>query len=179
MMPDVIVTQRDRLREKVADLGAAAVRPLTMRGVPREVQLPGWTGPTFFTSELGHGRLQTLDVFAPAIPEALGVHGWVLGSVREPMSSRAEDASAVFVMERGTGRVVLVDLEQGQRPTFVDSSAGLFLDAIDVFLQWWQAGAGRNAELRRIREDLLRLDPPAMASPVHYWPQWLDDLRDL
>lgn len=179
MMASVIVTSRDRLREKVPDLGAASVRPLTMRGVPREVQLPGWTGPTFFSSELGHGRLQPLDVFAPSSAEGCNVRGWVLGSVREPLSFGADDASAVFVMERGTGRVLLVDLDQGQRPTFVDSSAGLFLDAIDVFLQWWQAGPSREAELRRIREDLLRLDPPAMASPVHYWPQWLDDLRDL
>ena len=49
MMRAVVVTERHRLREKIPDLGAAA-RTLAMRGVPREVRIAGWTGPTFFTS---------------------------------------------------------------------------------------------------------------------------------
>jgi hypothetical protein len=172
----VIVTQRDRLREKMPDVGAAA-RPLAVRGVPRVVQLPGWMGPTFFSSELGDGRLRTLESFAPAIGEVCDVSGWVLGSVREPLSWTAEEASAAFVMQRRTGHVLLVDLEQGGQPTFVNSSAALFLDAIDVFLQWWQTSRRTDAEIRRIREDLARLDGPAMAAAGSYWPQWLEDLR--
>ncbi len=174
----VVVTQRDRLRDKVPDLAAAAARPLTMRGVPREVTLPGWTGPTFFSSELADGRLRTIEAFAPALAETCNVSGWVLGSVRDPMSWE-DDALAAFVVQRGTGHVVLADLEHGNRPTFVDSSAGLFLDAIDVFLQWWETWRPRDPELRRLRDDLTRLDAAAMASREHYWPQWLDDLRDL
>jgi hypothetical protein len=177
MMRPVIVTQRDRLTEKLPDLGPAAVRPLVMRGVPRVVQLPGWMGPTFFSSELGDGRLRTVESFMPSIREVCDVSGWVLGSVREPLSWAPEEAEAVFVMQRKTGHVVLVDLEEGGRPTFVNSSAALFLDSIDVFLQWWQTSRRTDAEIRRIREDLARLDGGAMAAPANYWPRWLEDLR--
>jgi hypothetical protein len=174
----VVVTQRDRLLEKIPDLGPAA-RPLAVRGVPRVVQLPGWIGPTFFSSELGDGRIRTLEAFAPSAVDGCEVSGWVVGSVREPLSWSAEEASAAFVIQRRTGHVLLVDLEGGGRPAFVNSSAALFLDAIDVFLQWWQSLRGTEAGIRRIREDLARLDGPAMAAPGSFWPQWLDDLRGL
>ena len=174
MMPAVVVTERHRLREKLPELGAAA-RTLVMRGVPREVRLPGWTGPTFFSSELADGRLRTVEEFAGTGAEAMG---WVLGSMRDPMSWDDEPAS-VFVLERASGRVLLVDLEHGQRPTFVSSSTGLFLDAVDVFLQWWGGEEPVLHRLRRIRTDLARIDPPAMASPQNHWPQWLEDLREL
>ena len=177
-MPAVVVTERDRLREKVPDLAAAATRPLAMRGVPREVTLPGWTGPTFFSSELGEGRLRTVEAFAPSLAESLNVSGWVLGSVRDRMAWSAEEAVAAFVVQRGTGNVVLVDLEHGNRPTYVNASAGLFLDAIDVFLQWWETWRRRDPELRRLRDDLTRLDASALASAEHYWPQWIEDLKD-
>ncbi|WP_242343994.1 SUKH-4 family immunity protein [Anaeromyxobacter terrae] len=179
MMRAVVVTERHRLREKYPDLGAAA-RTLALRGVPREVRIPGWTGPTFFTSELADGRLRTLEQFAGGAAEGAGVvAGWVLGSMRDPMSWGDEPAAAVFVLERGSGRVLLVDLEQGQRPVFVSSSAGLFLDAIDVFLQWWGDEESVAQRLKRIRTDLARIDPPSMASPSNHWPQWLDDLNEL
>jgi hypothetical protein len=178
MMRDVVVTERHRLREKLPELGAAA-RTLAMRGVPHEVRLPGWTGPTFFSSELADGRLRTLEQFAGAGgAETAGVAGWVLGSMRDPLSWD-DEPSAVFVLERASGRVLLVDLEQGQRPTFVSSSAGLFLDAVDVFLQWWGGEEPLQDRLRRIRADLARIDPPAMASPQNHWPQWLEDLREV
>ena len=178
MMRAVVVTERHRLREKIPDLGAAA-RTLAMRGVPREVRIAGWTGPTFFTSELGDGRMRTLEQFAGPGLDAGGVVGWVLGSMRDPFSWAEEPAAAVFVVEAGSGRVLLVDLEQGQRPTFVSSSAGLFLDAMDVFLQWWGGEEPVEERLKRIRTDLARIDPPAMTSPNHHWPQWLDDLREI
>jgi len=174
----VVVTERDRLREKVPDLAATAARPLAMRGVPRQVTLPGWTGPTFFSSELGEGRLRTIEAFAPALAESSNVSGWVLGSVRDPMAWSAEEAVAAFVVQRGTGHVVLVDLEHGGRPTYVNASAGLFLDSIDVFLQWWETWRRRDPEVRRLRDDLTRLDVSALASADHYWPHWIDDLKD-
>ncbi|WP_242341187.1 SUKH-4 family immunity protein [Anaeromyxobacter sp. SG66] len=176
-MRAVVVTERHRLREKLPDLGNAA-RTLALRGVPREVRIPGWTGPTFFSSELADGRLRTLEQFASGGAETAGVTGWVIGSMRDPMSWGDEPPAAVFVLERVSGRVLLVDLEQGQRPAFVSSSAGLFLDAIDVFLQWWGAEEPVAQRLKRIRTDLARIDPPAMASPANHWPQWLDDLNE-
>jgi SUKH-4 immunity protein of toxin-antitoxin system len=178
MMRAVVVTERHRLREKIPALGQAA-RTLAMRGVPREIRIPGWTGPTFFTSELVDGRLRTLEQFAGPTADTAGVVGWVLGSMRDPLSWSDAPAAAVFVVERESGRVLLVDLEQGQHPTFVSSSAGLFLDAVDVFLQWWGGEEPVEERLRRIRTDLARVDPPAMASPQHHWPQWLDDLREI
>jgi SUKH-4 immunity protein len=173
----VVVTHRDRIRQKIPDLPASAVRPLSVRGVPHEVNLPGWTGPTFFTSELRDGCLRTVDAFAPGLAESCGVSGWVLGSMRD-RSAWAGDEVGAFVVQERTGHVLLLDLEQGERPRFVNSSAALFLDAIDVFLQWWRSEGQPELELRRIRDDLKRIDPPAMASPRHHWPVWLDDLRD-
>jgi hypothetical protein len=178
MMPAVVVTERHRLREKLPELGPAA-RTLAMRGVPREVRIPGWTGPTFFTSELADGRLRTLEQVAGPAADTAGVVGWVLGSMRDPLSWSDAPAAAVFVVERESGRVLLVDLEQGERPTFVSSSVGLFLDAVDVFLQWWGGEEPVEGRLKRIRTDLARMDPPAMASPQHHWPRWLDDLLEL
>ena len=173
----VVVTERDRLREKVPDLAAAAARPLAMRGVPREVTLPGWTGPTFFSSELGEGRLRTVEAFAPSLAESLNVSGWVLGSVRDRMAWSAEEAVAAFVVQRGTGNVVLVDLEHGNRPTYVNASAGLFLDAIDVFLQWRERAPARSRGAAAAGRP-PRLDASALASAEHYWPQWIEDLKD-
>jgi len=60
----------------------------------------------------------------------------------------------------------------------VNASAGLFLDAIDVFLQWWETWRRRDPEVRRLRDDLTRLDVSALASADHYWPHWIDDLKD-
>jgi hypothetical protein len=177
--PVVVVTERDRLREKVPDLAAGAARQLAMRGVPRLVTLPGWTGPTFFTSEIVEGRLRTIEAFAPALAETCNVSGWVLGSVKDPMAWSADEAVAVFIVERGTGHVVLVDGEHGDRPTYVNATAGLFLDAIDVFLQWWATWRRRDPEVRRLRDDLTRLDATALASAGQYWPQWIEDLKDL
>ncbi len=173
----VVVTQRDRIRQKIPDLPASAVRPLSVRGVPHEIDLPGWTGPTFFTSELRDGNLRTVDAFAPGLGESSGVSGWVLGSMRD-RSAWSSDEVGAFVVERGTGHVLLLDLEQGERPRFVNSSAALFLDAMDVFLQWWRSEGQAAPELRRIGDDLKRIDPHAMASPGHHWPVWLEDLRD-
>jgi SUKH-4 immunity protein len=175
----VIVTERDRLKDKVPDLATSAARPLAMRGVPRRVILPDWTGPTFFSSELADGHLRTLEAFAPALAESCNVSGWVLGTVREQMSWNGEDPLGAFLVQRGTGHVLLADLEHGNRPTFVNSSAGLFLDAIDVFLQWWETWRRRDPEVRRLRDDLTRLDAASLASAEHFWPQWLEDVRDL
>ncbi len=172
---------RLHLEERRAlDLPGATLDTLIGDGVPRELSLPDWDGPTLFSSELADGRL--VSTASPgALVERRGDHeGYILGAVRD-RESRA--VYSVFVLRKGIGDVWLLDATRPEDDRFVNGSLDAFLASMHAF----HAGFAHlvetldEAERRRLvtsfRMLLTKLDARALEDPEHYWPGWLDELE--
>jgi hypothetical protein len=158
-----------------------AKRLLSTRGVPDDLRLPGFLGPTLFTSEIRDGKLRPLsDYFSRR--KRLVPEGFVIGTTRETMNPVEETPYSAFTVTRN-GWVVLVDLEDFRKKWTVNSSLERYLDSLNLFFEKWCAlGFGNeDAEtyrtIRRLRNAMTRLDPAAWKSLENYWPQWFEEFE--
>lgn len=154
---------------------------LLARGVPAEVRLPDWAGPTLFTSEIGGGRLLSTDHADAAVPRSPSA-GWEIGTVRETQGFPA--IYGAFVLRPGTGEVWLLDKERPADDRLVNTSLGSFLTAIGAFRTAWPRLVDDDLDDREdfvaaFRTLLERLDPESVADPENYWPGWLEELETL
>ncbi len=140
-------------------LGTETIFFLRTQGVPAELRLEGWVGPTLFTSELADGMLKRNTAGE-----------WVLGTIRETQGSSIGVSLADFVI-RGA-QVVLVD---GQTERLVNRSVARFVSSIEEFhsafaalLVWTEAGPSVLAASQRI-------DPEAFNRPDGYWSLWVEE----
>lgn len=148
---------RHRLAEVDADLLERLPEAhdlLMTRGVPAEVRLPGWVGPSLFTPALGAGRIDRLD------------GRFVLGHVREV--DDPGEPHATFVLDAETGEVQLIDAEAER---FVNGSLGQFLDSIDAFVAAWP-----NADAVQLQAALAEIDGQACRDGSTYWSCWVAEL---
>lgn len=130
---------------------------LRTQGVPAELRLEGWAGPTLFTSELADGMLKR---------NAAGE--WVLGTIRETQGSSI--ALADFVI-RGA-QVVLVD---GHTERRVNRSVAAFVSSIEAFHSAFAAlpvGTEAGVSILAASE---RIDPEAFKTPDGYWSLWVEE----
>jgi SUKH-4 immunity protein len=153
---------------------------LSTRGVPDDLRLPGWQGPTLFTSEIREGYLRGFSQLF-SLSEQPVPSGFVIGTIRETMGASPGEAYAVFTLT-GDGRVVLVDLVGDHVHRFVNSSLERFLDSLTLFLDAWPGvslsdGAATAAAVVRLHDLMTRLDPAAWDSAHHYWPTWFEELE--
>jgi hypothetical protein len=160
------------------DLPPETIRALITTGVPRELRLPDWLGPTLFTSELGNGRLERTDGPDPIVARTGDHAGYVVGAVRD---AKTGFAYAVFVLQHRTGAALLLDLGSADDDRFVNSSLTTLLASLRAFRVAWPglvSGEGAGPMVQSFRSLLEKLDPPALAHPDHYSPGWLEDLAD-
>ena len=187
----MITESRHRLIGRPPEgLSAQLEREVPEPGVPAQATLDRWVGPTLFSSELGAGKLVPLGQRWPSqAGHPLGSH-WVIASIRDPRSAEAAVPYAAFVLEPGSGRLRLVDLDEPGRERFVNSSLGAFLRALAAFVAWWESAArvsrsgpepsGRwEQQVNALGEELAAIDPDCLAFPENYWPLWCEDLRQL
>src|SRR5215510_915838 len=138
-------------------LDTEAISFLRTRGVPAELRLEGWAGPTLFTSELADGTLKR---------NAAGE--WLLGTIRETQGSSM--ALADFVI-RGA-QVVLVD---GYTERRVNRSVAAFVDSIEAFHRAFAAlPVGTEARVSVLAAS-ERIDPEAFHTPDGYWSLWVEE----
>ena len=138
-------------------LDAETISFLRTRGVPAELRLEGWAGPTLFTSGLAGGVLKR---------NASGE--WVLGTIRETQG--ASIALAEFVI-RGP-QVVLVD---GQAERRVNRSVAAFISSIEAFHSAFAAlPSGTEAGISVLAAS-ERIDPEAFHTPDGYWSLWVEE----
>jgi hypothetical protein len=97
-------------------LDTETISVLRTQGVPAELRLEGWLGPTLFTAELADGMLKR---------NAAGE--WILGTICETQGPSMGVPLADFVI-RGT-QVVLVD---GQTERLVNRSVARFVSSIEA-----------------------------------------------
>jgi hypothetical protein len=130
-------------------------RDALRRGVPRDVRLPGWLGPTVFSSGVVEGRL------------LCDGDEIVLGAIRETQGVGEGRPYAEFRL-RPDGAVVLVDLDPDARVTPVSASLPRFWAGLDALLRHWEDPDALEAALRAI-------DPAVLDDPDGYWAMWLED----
>jgi len=182
----MISASRDRLTsDSPADLPVDTVRLLRVDGVPFEAVLEEWVGPKLFSSELRDGSLHRLGERWSGLARHRRSDHLVVGRIAD---SDSELEYGAFVMEPGLGRLLLVDIEDGQE-RFVNSGLGAFLRCVDAFVAWWDGlirepkSVGPDSDERLGRQvefigaRLSGIDPESMQDPDSYWPLWLEDLR--
>jgi hypothetical protein len=160
-----------------ADLPAATKQRLE-RGLPTEVRLVGWVGPTLFTSELSAGGFaRASDVRGDLAGHAFE-GAYVLGSVRE--TAGAPTAYALFVLQPGTGQLWLLDLEEPRSTRFVNTDVDAFFQSVDRFVEGWRGLGGASGEehaerVAELRAALAAIDPPAFADDDRHWPTFFEN----
>jgi hypothetical protein len=132
---------------------------LRTQGVPPELQLEGWAGPTLFTSGLADGMLKRNTAGE-----------WVLGSIRETQGSSIGASLADFVI-RGA-QVVLVD---GQTERHVNRSVAMFISSIEAFHSAFAALPVGTEAGPSVLSAALRIDPEAFNTPDGYWSLWVEE----
>ncbi|MEQ1501117.1 MAG: SUKH-4 family immunity protein [Myxococcota bacterium] len=150
-------------REPPAGLPAEAGWFLAQDGLPADLRLAGWAGPTLFTSAMATGSL----------PQVEG--GWVLGTIRETQGADAEYAQ--FVARAPQGDVVLIEAPDGavQR---AGSTVPTFVRAIEAFHQGF-AGLPQPPspnDVLQLLDQVRRIDPAVVDDPDSYWTRWVDEL---
>lgn len=147
---------------KDVELPADALRRLQDPGVPAELRLAEFPGPTLFSSELGAGHLTAAG------------EGYVIGSIRE-----GETSFAFYTLRRGDGAVRLVDLTGTAPDRPVNASLEFFLASLRRFHEDWpRLSTAETPELRdAFRAELLRIDPDCLGEPEAYWNTWLEPPR--
>jgi hypothetical protein len=133
---------------------------LRTHGVPAELRLEGWAGPTLFTSELAGGMLKR---------NAGGE--WVLGTIRETQGSSI--ALADFVI-RGA-QVVLVDSHTERN---VNRSVAAFIRSIEAFHSAFAALPVKTEAGPSLLAASKRIDPEAFDTPDGYWSTWVEEFSD-
>jgi hypothetical protein len=155
----------DTIGDQRPQLPLATIESLRTVGVPGELRLAGWLGPTLFSSEVSDGRL------------AEEKDGYLLGSVRE--TSGAPQVHARFWLQRGTGTVLW---ESPRGPTFANSDVGSFTWLLNYFAAEWGAGDLGDESLQRLitglRREIERLDPRALKDDDGFWPAWIAQLNE-
>lgn len=151
---------------------------LSTRGIPDEVRLPGWQGPTLFTPEIRSGRIRVLsECFTD--PRSRAPDSYVVGSIREtsPGGPHAP-LYAYFVIAADEGAVLLVDVASPAVPVrFVNSMFADFLDSLELFLvAWAHVLRGDRSGVESVRSEMARVDPRAWESDDAYWPVWFEEI---
>jgi hypothetical protein len=146
-------------------------------GLPLEVRVPGWLGPTLFSSEIASDELLTASSFDPAFEEHAFAQALVIGSVREMQGPPS--AYAAFCLRPTTGELWLVDVDDSRTARFVNRTLEQFLRSIPVFLKaWTRAQAVPQGDISDIARDLhdalQAIDTDAFANQDNYWPTWLE-----
>jgi hypothetical protein len=141
------------------DLPIPTKNLLRSEGIPVDLRLRGWAGPTLFTAEIREGRV--------------GVRGsdYVIGSVRETLD--AHDAYSFFCLRRGSGDLYLALTNQPKSDRFVNSSLQSFMTSLRFFAQAWEDTRDFHATnidnlIAGLRDLLHRVDPPALSNPNNY-----------
>jgi hypothetical protein len=186
----MLSSKRDRLTGgSLPGLAAEAERVLRVEGVPREVALDEWSGPTIFSSELSSGRLSLLAHRWPTLASHEHRNSIVLGRIRE---QDWDLEHAAYVLQPDVGTVIAVDLD-GRLSRFVNSDLGSFLRCLEAFVTWWDDLArkqqlhaspasedeGGERDVQMLATRLKQIDPTSLADANAYWPAWIDDLRTL
>ena len=154
------------------DLPAAA-KAVLRAGLPREVRLPGWTGPTVFSSEIGSGALARLASFAPSLERHALSGALVIGAVRETQGE--PHAYAAFCVRQTSGEVWIVDTYPPYAARFVNSGLDRLLRSLRLLVSAWPPGGAKQpAANRNLQEELAQVDRKAFARADNYWPTWLE-----
>jgi hypothetical protein len=153
----------DTIGDQRLDLPLSTIETLRTVGVPRELRLAGWLGPTLFSSEISDGRMSEER------------EGYLLGSIRE--TSGAPQVYARFWLQRATG-VVLWESPRG--PTVANSDVGSFTRSLNYFATGW--GDPDDESLQRLiaelRGEIERIDPRALEDEDGFWPTWIAQLNE-
>jgi hypothetical protein len=166
------VTRVDTIRAEQGrelELPAATIDALRTVGVPRELRLAGWLGPTLFSSEIGDGRVSE------------GEHGYLIGSIRETLSAAGTGVYARFWIQRGTGTVLWESLGRHEAK-FVNSDVQSFVSLLKFLCTAWDAIGDSNADdiqrlIQQLVSEISRLDPLALKDAETYWPCWVEELK--
>lgn len=147
--------------EALADVELPAEAKALLRdvGVPAELRLADFPGPTLFSSELEAGHLTAAG------------DGYVIGSIRQ-----GETSFAFYTLRRGDGAVRLVDLTGTAPDRPVNADLRRFLACLRRFHEDWpRLSTAETLELRdAFRAELLRIDPGCLREPEAYWNTWLE-----
>ena len=165
---------------KNATIPESAKIALSSVGVPDELRLPGWVGPTLFTSEIRDGELRRLEDAFPSPGGAMST-GYLLGTIRETIRGPSEQAYAAFVIEEGQGRVYLVDLDDPRSARLTNSSLEHFLRSLELFYEAWPALTSDHepaaaAALTLLQNRMAEVDPEAWKQDDSYWATWVEEL---
>ena len=136
-----------------ADLPPSAIGIL-LSGLPQQIAFADDVSPTLFTNAVNGTRVR----------EVAG--GYVIGSIQERVRARAD--LALFVLERGTGVVNVVDDER-DLPAYVNSDLDKFFTCLAALLQEPQAEVFRNT--------LERIDA-SVTTRSSFWNAWIEDLEN-
>ncbi len=162
------------------DLPKATLEALTTSGVPPELCLPDWGGPTLFTSEIGEGRLVPTSDPGALVSRLGDEEGYILGSVRETVDY-VPAPYAVFVLRKGSGEVYLLDVSDPASDRFVNTSIGTFMASLlafrTAFARLVDDSPDRAKVVASFRKLLAKLDEPALDDEDHYWSGWLEELE--
>lgn len=161
------------------DLPAATLE-LLATGIPRVFVLPGWLGPTLFSSELSTGRLASAAEACPSLAGDPLATAWVVGSVRETMGRPT--AHALFCLGPD-GALWLVDAHAPFRRRYVNADLGAFLrSAALIVARWPSVVAAGEADIagasNELRASLRAIDPTAFADDDRYWPTLIETTID-
>ncbi len=155
------------------ELSPATVKQLLV-GLPCEVRLPEWLGPTLFSSEIGGGEVQRMSerFDVDAFREA-----YVVGTSRETQG--APGPYAAFCIRPGSDALWLVDLDGAPQPRFVNSNLDAFLRCLHGFVSVWPHVRGASDEkvaqiAQELRASIDRIDPAACTEDDSYWPTWIE-----
>lgn len=162
------------------DLPTATLALLTT-GIPRELSLPGWLGPTLFSSELSGGQLTTVAARCGLLADDPVSTAQVVGSVRETMGQPT--THAVFCL-LPTGALWLVDLHAPFHQRHVNADLGAFLRSAALLVTRWPSIAAADdacitATGDELRAALRAIDPTAFADDDRYWPTLIETILDL
>jgi hypothetical protein len=153
---------------------------LSSSGVPRELRLPDWAGPTLFTSEIGGGRLVSTTEAGALVSRTGKNEGYLIGSVRDTTGEVSAPYS-VFCLRREVGDVVLLDIRDASHDCFVNSNLHAFLASMDALRTSWNHlmadSPEREAFVASFRKLLTALDARALDDEANYWPGWLEELE--
>ncbi|AKU97487.1 hypothetical protein AKJ09_04151 [Labilithrix luteola] len=165
------------------ELPETTKKTLKTSGVPRELRLPGWPGPTLFSAATdGKKLVGTWEESAPLTRS--GDHeGYVIGEVRDTSGSPPV-VHSMFVLRRGSGEVWLLDAKNAEDDRFVNATLEGFLASMNAFVASFSSmvagpAPGQVALVESFAGLLTKLDSRALERPEHYWPGWVYALEDL
>lgn len=158
-------------------------KTLRTSGLPRELRLPSWPGPTLFSAVTDGTKL--VGTWEDGAPLArTGDHeGYVIGEVHD-ISGSPPVVHSMFVLRRNSGEVWLLDAKNPEDDRFVNSTIEAFLASMNAFVATFPSmiagpAPGQTALVESFAGLLTKLDARAIERPEHYWPGWVYALEDL